>query len=387
MAAMLVSLNTPILRRRLWFIGWVCALAFPSTALISRYIEGWAVPIYLLFCFGGMGMAERYRPNLMANRLPHFYLATFVILALALWAIYPVVNRGVNGGSDRDDALNIGARALWNGNYPYFERTQLDNPLSPLPGSFILAAPFVLIFGSSAYQALLWFGLLVGVAWRLSADLPLTLWWSWAFLLFSPSFLYAFLSGSDLFVNGCCVLVCAFFLWQAIEARRPIWVIALLAVLLGIAFASRLNILLTAPIFALALLKRWGIGRVALPLLLTPLTLTLLTVPFYLHAPDQFTPIHTTSELAVLNHLWQPAQPTIIFLTAALCLFLSWRAPQTFLGWICASALILFFPVVMGELLVLGAGHLSFFFTDFATIALPFGALGCWLNYRNTSRQ
>ena len=85
-------------------------------------------------------------------------LISLVLLAVAFGVIYPIANRGVSGGSDRDEALNIAAAALWRGENPYYQRTYLGNVVSPLPGAILLAEPFVAI-GNSAYGNLFWLAL------------------------------------------------------------------------------------------------------------------------------------------------------------------------------------------------------------------------------------
>lgn len=63
----------------------------------------------------------------------------------------------IGRGSDRDDALDVAVRRLAHLHNPYAARTNLGNPVSPLPGSLALAAPFVAA-GRSAYQNLFWVG-------------------------------------------------------------------------------------------------------------------------------------------------------------------------------------------------------------------------------------
>ena len=54
---------------------------------------------------------------------------------------------GQDGGSDRDDAVELGCKALLRGQNPWAITTQLRNAISTGPTSFLIAMPFVWIFG------------------------------------------------------------------------------------------------------------------------------------------------------------------------------------------------------------------------------------------------
>jgi hypothetical protein len=92
-------------------------------------------------------------PEARARRLGYF---VFVAMALVTWQVYEVVQSGrFGGGSDSDDALVTGVYELAAGRYPYYVKTYLGNPISPLPGALILAAPFVAV-GCVALAHVFW---------------------------------------------------------------------------------------------------------------------------------------------------------------------------------------------------------------------------------------
>ena len=98
-------------------------------------------------------MQDGYWGRLLTERLTRRRaLASGATAGLGLAALSLV---GCGGGSDSDDALNLATRALLHGEYPYRIRTYLGSPATYLPGSLLLAVPFVLL-GNAAYQDLFW---------------------------------------------------------------------------------------------------------------------------------------------------------------------------------------------------------------------------------------
>ena len=59
------------------------------------------------------------------------------------------------GASDTDNAIYIGINSLFEGRYPYYEQTFLGNPLTPLPGSFLVELPLYLT-GYTTQQNAFW---------------------------------------------------------------------------------------------------------------------------------------------------------------------------------------------------------------------------------------
>lgn len=50
-------------------------------------------------------------------------------------------------GSDMDEAIILGIKSLLEFQFPYYARTQLNNPISPFPGAFLIYMPFYILFG------------------------------------------------------------------------------------------------------------------------------------------------------------------------------------------------------------------------------------------------
>ncbi len=196
-------------------VGLAFFLALPSTGLVEKYLGTPLVPVYVLGVLAVLFIG--YRPALIwflthvsSTRAVWLLVAITAGLVIAFAVVYPIADSGFfGGGADRDDALNLAASELLHGRYPYSEETYLSNPISPLPGAVLLAAPFVLL-GNAAYQVFFWlpFFLIVMARWFGSAVVVLAL--LLTILLLSPVVLRGIVTGSDLLSNSIYVLLFAF---------------------------------------------------------------------------------------------------------------------------------------------------------------------------------
>ena len=147
-----------------------------------------------------------------------------MVLIVAFAVVYPIVNSGehFSGGSDRDDDISIATRRLLDLDYPYYARTYLDNPISHLPGSYILAVPFVLL-GNGAIQNFFWIAALFVFLGRYLRDWRLALFCLWMVVFLSPGVLRELMTGGDLISNNVYVLLAAMALLLTARAGRPSW--------------------------------------------------------------------------------------------------------------------------------------------------------------------
>lgn len=222
-------------------------------------------------------------------------------LAVVLLVIYPQINTSAMGtGSDDDDALNIAARALLSGTYPYSEPTYLGNPVAPLPGAVLLAIPLVGLMGSSAYQALLWIPLFILVIRFATRDAGLTL--LVAALTFVPSLavVQSIASGTSGFVNGIYVALLSLAVVRFVpDESTPAWHRVAWTALWGISLSSRA---MYAPIAVLVLVAwqlRTGWAYALRYGAVASMAGLAITLPFYIYSPDGFTPIHTGDKLTI----------------------------------------------------------------------------------------
>ena len=119
-------------------LGFVLCVALPSVGEIIKYTNLAVVIAYLIAAFGLFLIARAYilpkvLPRLGEKQVIGAAIAVLAITIAVFAVIYPIANdpETFGGGSDNDDALDITARELMNGNYPYYVRTYLDNPAHP----------------------------------------------------------------------------------------------------------------------------------------------------------------------------------------------------------------------------------------------------------------
>ena len=213
-------------------------LLFPSLGVVQKYFGS---PVAFAYALGGsvVLVAAAARAPSLRQRLGRFgarWAGIAIVMLVAGFAVslallYPIATSGdvswlspsglAGGGSDRDDALNLGARALLSGRYPYYDRTQLGNIPSQFPGSMLLATPFVMA-GNVVWQNLFWFcGWLAALRYLLG-DVRGVL--AVAVLTFgaSPVVMQDFVTGGDLGTNGIVVLVaCVLLVWTLSPSVRP----------------------------------------------------------------------------------------------------------------------------------------------------------------------
>lgn len=360
----------------------------PSTFIFQKYLGIPGVVVYIVLATLLYLILTRYR-NVVANFLQRItnrqalWLAVlaFLLLGLVFFAAYPIANAGtVGGGSDGDDALNLAVSNLLRGQYPYYGKTYLDNPISPLPGAVFLAAPFVML-GSSAYQNLFWLVLFFVFmrTYLKSARRALVL--LGALLVFSPIILYLLVTGNDYLANSIYVLVFLLGLVMVVSRDGPGgWKPFLFAVLLGIGFSSRANFLLLLPLVPAALrtVSGWNVAWRYTGIVC--LSCAIVTLPFWVYDPAGFSPLHTLYKLGRLERILPMARWIIPGVTAMLAVVLGFRSitrGQFELERDCVIVLAL--PVLGGMVLnSVRLGRIDFSFAAFGAFYLFFCGTLVW---------
>ncbi|MDR1991100.1 MAG: hypothetical protein LBQ09_12850 [Acidobacteriaceae bacterium] len=350
------------------------ALILPSLFIVDKLL-GW--PLTLIYA-AGVVLAVEYVERVPVPRSARAQLAAAVLTAAVVVvlfaAVYPLANVHVPfRGSDDDDALNAGVRALLAGRSPYLERTYLGSVLHQLPGEFVLAAPFV-VMGTSALQNLAWLALFF-LAVREERGTAHALRLAWVALLFSPVVVQQVVTGTGHMANAISVTLG---LWWLTRASGR-WRVAA-AIAWGIALASRANFLWTVPLAFAWLARRDGWWTAVKTLMITCGTAAVITLPFYLAAPDQFGPLEAANRITRFNETWPHAGDGLLALMTLLAVALMFRRvdrSRLFLD----AALVQAFPVAGGALLgLLQWGYLDVGYTSYFTFAAWFALMGITLS-------
>lgn len=296
-------------------------LAFPSAGFVQKYTGLAGVAAYVAMVAAIIMLCAKFGSRYAALMKRHFRLLGGLFLtgcAILFAIVYPIENgKGFGRSSDRDDGLNRAVSRVMEGMTPYYQSDAHAGPLSVLPGSVILAAPFVAL-GNSGYQNLFWIAAFLVAARRTFKNPGLALCLVAVPFAISPAALYEYISGGDLLANG--IFVTVFFLialesWPAAPAtpKASAWPACFL---LGIGLASRPNFPLLLPLFGAVLWRRVGLPRAIAATGLVAVVTGAVTIPFYLNDPAGFTPLMAKQKLAIVDQALPWAGNAIIGVTA-----------------------------------------------------------------------
>jgi hypothetical protein len=245
------------------------------------------------------------------------------------------------------------------GHSPYGRRTYLGNLLHQLPGSFVLAAPFVLM-GTSALQTLFWLPMFFLAVRRQTRSGPLALSLAWIVLVLSPQVMHQTITGTGYVANTISVLLG---LWWLVRTDRQ----ALAAMGWGLALASRANFLFLLPL-AFAWIRQHRSPAAAVRATgLALLVAALVTLPFYLHDPAEFAPFEASDRIFRFDAVFPHMGIVLLVGMAGLALALSLTAMDT-AALFRNCAIVQAWPVVTGLVLTSWqAGRLDWRYASYAT--------------------
>lgn len=310
---------------------------------------------------------------------------TLLCLVSLFLLIYPLADSGMfGGGGDSDDALNLGARALLNHQYPYGPSTYLGAPVTYLPGSLLLAVPFV-ILGNAAYQNIFWLSLFLLTMRVYLGSTRQAVFLFWTTLLCTHVW-QLLMTGGELLASSIYILLFVLLAMRAFVAAQRGWIRWMAAVLLGIGLASRANYLLLAPIVFAATMQKKGWRETAGYAAATIGTVLVVTLPFWLHDPQTFVVACLREQNfaarrlnSVLPHadLAVPFASVVFALGLSCCRFKNWDADV-----LSNCALAQAFPVIAVVLLssIDGRG-LDLRYTGYGVHFLFFGVLASWSGF------
>ncbi|MDT7744584.1 MAG: hypothetical protein QOE59_3662 [Actinomycetota bacterium] len=326
-------------------------LAVVSTHLATN-LGGLSVVVVYAVAAGLMTLLLVPLATDLLRRAPSWVLPALVVACLtALVTVFvvgvPVAANPILGvGSDRANALDVALSELAAGRYPYAATTYLQNPITPLPGALVLAAPFRFLLGSAAWQNVAWTALLLpilGGGWRLRPG-PTVLW-----LLTVVGALEVwreFIIGDDLVTGAVPALAAVMWTLRVTDAGSG-RVLTAAAVALGVTTCTRPHLALVVVIVAVAVGLRSGRRRGLLVGGVAAAVWAVLIVPFLLGGLARFSPLHVAAKVTAQRGL--SVGIVVIALAAALLLgAVLWRlrpASAEAVGWLCAA--VMFAPSVL----------------------------------------
>ncbi len=323
-------------------VSWHTALNIGGTTVAVCYAV--VATLMILVLLPGVTGLLRRAPSWV---LPALAAVGVVALIVAFVVGVPAAYHDVMGvGSDRADALNVALSRLAHGLYPYTGTTYVGNPITPLPGALLMAAPFWWVTGTAAWQnvaGMLLLLPLVNGGWR-PRTRPTVL---WALVAFGGlEVLREFLIGDDL-VSSVVPAVAAV-AWTLGAARgRSTWVLAASAIVLGVATCTRPHMALVVIIVVAAVGVAAGARRALVVGGCASLAWVALIVPFLLGGAARFSPWHVaakvTGERGLTLGIAVVALAAAALVVVALCVV---RPSSTrAVGWFCAA--VLFAPSVL----------------------------------------
>ena len=221
--------------------------------------------------------------------------ASLVILFAIFMILFPIAERRaeVGMGSDSDDALNIAGIEMVAGRYPYYPLTYHGNEIIPFPGAVLLALPFIVVLGTSAYQVFLWLAAYFFMLRYLFKSAVDAFFLCATMIVLSVVFMQNITTGTDGVPNTIFVLFSMWWMVRSItDPEAPLWKKILSSVLAGFAFASRSNFLPLTPLLFSILWQNAGWKEAFKYCAIVGLVVLGLVVPFWLYDPAGFAPIH-----------------------------------------------------------------------------------------------
>ncbi|HEX6494910.1 MAG TPA: hypothetical protein VF018_05470 [Acidobacteriaceae bacterium] len=237
----------------------------------------------------------------------------WIFAAVAYVFLHPLSQRHVFGqGSDRENAIEVACSTLLAGHFPYRNHTFLGNPITPMPGALLFAAPFYLL-GQIGVQNLFWLAIFLYWCYRFWSRGWLSAWYAFVFVLFSPCIMQDVVTGGDFFTNFVYVIVLLSVVVYSLAIPRWKWSTWIWPLVLGIALSSR-------PIYSVVypclLAITWQIAGRSASLITVALTAFAelgVTIPIYLHDPAHFTPFNVGSNAySLIPAAYMPAVLTFV---------------------------------------------------------------------------
>jgi len=329
-----------------------------------------------------MPVLQRLISERTANILAIF---TFVLLGAVTIIVFPMVNTAQFGsGSDADDALVVAASQLVSGNYPYSLMTYLGNLISPMPGTVLLAIPFVII-GAIHLQNIFWLAIFFLAFRHFEKSSVSALGLVWAMLALSPTLLQNILTGADYASNSIYILIMMWIMMRTIPDPQSLeWKRIVPVIILGIGLSSRSTFMLVMPLFLSVLVQSSNWKTAIKYLSISAVAFLAVTLPFWVYDPAGFAPLTVQSDkLKFIESILPFAGILIPGSAGVLALALSFQnmkddAARFFRNCAIVQIYVLFLTSLLYSIKL---GYVDFFLqqSGYGMFTLFFGATAFWM--------
>lgn len=368
-----------------------------SLDVAYKYL-GWAgVAGYAVVVFAAVFAISAFLPRIDALGNPRWVrwlvFAFFAAMIIGIIIVYPIANSGrFGGGSDADDALYLAANELLNCRYPFYPRTYLGNPIAPMPGAVILAAPFVLL-NFLPLQNVFWLGAFYKVLRKQISSCVMAFALFAAAILLSPAVWQNLATVTDRTSNVIYILIAMWLMMRYIpDDEAPTWKKLASAAFLGVGLSSRANFLFLLPLLFAALNAASGWKIAIRYLAVTVATAAIVTLPFYVYDPAAFTPWTTQGQKIVEL---ETVLPYARYLTPALGMLLGSafalrrpRANSWQFYWYCAVLQMNMILIVSAlSTMKLGYADLYFGHVSYGVFALFFAVMAAGTKLGDEKRE
>lgn len=362
-------------------------LLLPSIDTVQKYFGNAGELFFLIggtiiFVAAMRFVVPKYFSNLTERQAIYIFALILLLLIFAFAILYPIANAHTPiAGSDQDDALDLAASDLLHGHYPYYQRTYLGNLIAPLPGSVLLATPFVLL-GYSAYQNIFWVAAFFVAARSHVRSAAAALSLIVTVFVFSPSVLQNMMTGIDRLANALYVLI---FLQMTVTTgsneRSPFLGKVIWPLMLGIGLSSRANFVFVVPLLLTTLAARIGWKRAFGFSGVVVAASVLVTIPFWLYDPQGFSPLIVQySKVGDYADVMPHSGVVVLIVTVALTIYLALKRSNEDLNRLFLNcAVVQAFPVVCSVILLsLHLGKIDLSLAGYGLFSLFFGAMALW---------
>ena len=358
---------------------------FINSLFIIKYTPNFEIFILIIYNFLIFNLLCFYDKINLNERIYAFLFFMFIIVFF-LFTIY--LNYSVDGNTlnvDRWSALENGAKALINGDYPYNFLSHMQHKSSNLPMLMILVLPFYLIFGSVGYlQSLcfLLFAFLIYKMFKSYKERLLIL----LLIVLSPSYVYEVYTKSDMMSNFIILLLGMYLILRNLEQKsaKKIMILGLFSSMLFLTRISSvipLLLVLFYPFISFSLKDK-------LIFIISSLTTSIIILYIGFHNADNFSEIVKNNPFTV-QATRQPLYITLSFVI--LSVLLSFRIKvksqyYSFSGLLLFMMIFIFFIISLLNYGIKNVIANSYFDISYFNMCMPFVIVSIGLMFFNNKR-